>query len=168
MSRHSRSIPPLALLLAVACHAYRPVTATRPALPANRARVSFAVPADVPLRRDGAEGTLLRQVSELEGYVMSVQGDTLRLDVRQALDSNGYEILRSPESRTDLSPGASNGGSDVGATDEAVIVRDANTRVALRQFSTPRTVGLTLGLVILALAATVAVAILTYNPKTKN
>ena len=127
----------LLVIFAVACQTYRPVTAPNGAAPSGTLRITFTVPRDVMLERDGARADTLHDVWRLEGRVAAIVADTMRVDVDQAYDRLGRRLA---------------------AAGQVAIVPDSATRLEQRQLSAGRT--LFAGVGVLLILSTIAVVAL--------
>ena len=76
------------VLLLGACHTYQPV-ATPASAVGQQVRVLFSEPRALSGAREGAPDSTLALVSALEGRVVTVVGDTLKVAVTRVSDASG-------------------------------------------------------------------------------
>ena len=133
-----RLLAPLLLGVAAACHAYRPVDGAGVA-PQETVRVRLGTPRDLVVNLARGDTILLRRVTELEGRIAAVAGDTLLvrpLVLVQTADGTWADDRQGPTS--------------------ALVVRDGGTEVLARRFER-RQAWIAAGLVVVALAAVYAI-----------
>lgn len=124
------AVPATSLLISSSCRSFQPLDAGAP-VPTGAVRVQFAAPRDLLAVSRGGDTIALGGVRALRGRVDAERGDTLAVRV----DS----IWGTSASRA--------GGSRL------TMVRVAEDRVEVPQFSQSRTAGLILGMAAIALVA---------------
>lgn len=118
-------------LCAPACRAYRPIDP--PSISVEPIRVRFGMPRDIVLRRQSPD-SVLHSVSRLEGTLLWLDRDSLRLDVTRAESAGNW--------------------SDVSSPSTAAFAVDEGTVVEHRRLSRTRTVAL---IAVVWIGATIAV-----------
>jgi hypothetical protein len=77
-----------AALMLAACHSYQPLQAPAAAT-AQTVRVQFSQPQNLVAARVSGGDSVLVSVSALQGRVVTVSGDTLKVSVARLTDTNG-------------------------------------------------------------------------------
>ena len=93
VSARARAFALVCIVLSSACHGYTRVRA--PAQDAVPVRVSFPAPVDVHLRRDTPD-SLLSAVTQLEGMLLELTGDSLRVEVVRARTNGRWVNVPAP------------------------------------------------------------------------
>lgn len=93
MSAGARAFALVCTVLSSACHGYARVRA--PAQEAVPVRVSFPSPVDVHLRRDSPD-SLLSAVTQMEGTLLELTSDSLRVEVVRARSHGRWANVPAP------------------------------------------------------------------------
>jgi hypothetical protein len=139
-----------AFSIALACYSYRPVTATGPATLAARVRVSFAMPREVRIDREGTSPLVLQQVRYLDGRVVQFARDTLLVNVDEARDSFGTVLVQR----------APNGPGQI----STIALADSSTSVQAYEANIAGTLGLAAGILALVAAAGLVAFVHSFHP----